>query len=184
MVLDIIAISLIVIFFIRGYMKGLVVAAFSVLAIILGVFFALKLSGALATYMLEQGWVTSGWSQIISYVILFVGVVLLVRLIARAIESALKAVMLGWVNKSLGGLLYVAISLVVWSTFLWLGREVGVITPEHISESKTYAYIEPIAPWIADKIGAVVPMVKDVFADLEFFFDSVNEYLPAHVDTP
>lgn len=183
MVLDIIAIILIIVFFIRGYMKGLIVAAFSILAIILGVFCALKLSERLASYMLEQGWVTSGWSQIISYIVLFVGVMLLVRLIARAIESALKAAMLGWINKTLGGVLYMGIAVLVWSTFLWLGREIGVISPELIKESKTYAYIEPVAPWLADKVGMLVPMVKEVFADLEFFFDSVNTYIPTDVDT-
>lgn len=37
MALDVIGIILIVLFFIRGYMKGLIVALFSVLAILLGI---------------------------------------------------------------------------------------------------------------------------------------------------
>lgn len=183
MVLDIIAITLIIIFFVRGYMKGIIVAAFSVLAIVLGIICALKLSEVLARYLFEQGWVTSGWAQIISYIILFVGVVWGVRMVAKAMESAMQAVMLGWVNKGLGGLFYAFIAIMAWSALLWLGTEMVIVTPEMIATSKTYEYTQPIAPWVADKVGYLWPMAKEVFSDLELFFDNVNEYIPQHVDT-
>ncbi len=165
MLLDIIAITLIIIFFIRGYMKGIIVAAFSVLAIVLGIICALKLS------------------ELISYIILYVGVVWGVRLLAKAIESAMQAVMLGWVNKGLGGLFYAFIATMAWSALQWLGSEMKIVTPEMIAESKTYEYIQPVAPWVADKVGYLWPMAKEVFSDLELFFNNVNEYIPQHVDT-
>lgn len=167
----------------RGYMKGIIVAVFSLLAVVLGVLCALKLSERLAAYLLEQGYVSTGWAQIVAYIILFTGVMLLVKMIAKAIESAMKAVMLGWVNKALGGLIYAGLGVVICSTFLWLGREVQLIKPEQIAASKTYEYIEPVAPMVADKVGFVVPMVKNVFGDLSLFFDNVNNILPQHVDT-
>ncbi|MEZ5018258.1 MAG: CvpA family protein [Flavipsychrobacter sp.] len=184
MLLDIITITIIIAFFIRGYMKGIIIAAFSVLALILGTLAALRLSERLATYLLEEDIVTSGWSQIVSYIILFVGVVIIVRMIAKALDATLKAAMLGWLNKTIGGLLYAAMGAVVWSALLWLGTEIHFITPQHISESSTYAYIRPIAPWIADKVGYLIPMIKNVFGDLEVFFSKVNQILPEHVDTP
>lgn len=183
MVLDFIAITLIIIFFIRGYMKGIIVAAFSVLAIILGIICSLKLSERLATYLFEQGYVTSGWSQIISYIILFTAVLLIVRLIAKAIESAMQAFMLGWVNKGLGGLLYAFIATMAWSTLLWLGNEMQFIKPEQKASSKTYEYIAPLAPAVAEKTGFLWPMAKEVFSDLQLFFENVNELIPEDVDT-
>lgn len=183
MILDIIIITLIIIFFVRGYMKGIIVAAFSLLAIVLGIICALKLSERLATYLFQEGYVTSGWAQLISYIILFIGVMWLVRLIAKAIESALDAVMLGWVNKSVGGLLYAFLAAVVCSTLLWIGNEMQVLSPDLIEESRSYVYIQPIAPWVADKLGTVWPMAKSVFADLQTFFSNVNQMLPEHVDT-
>lgn len=184
MLLDIITITIIIAFFIRGYMKGIIIAAFSVLALVLGTLAALRLSERLASYLLEEGIVTSGWGQIVSYIILFVGVVLLVRMIAKALEATLKAAMLGWVNKTIGGLLYGLLGAVIWSALLWLGTEMHFVTEQHISESKTYQYINPIAPWVADKVGNLIPMIKNVFADLEVFFSKVNLILPEHVDTP
>lgn len=183
MILDIIAITLIILFFIRGYMKGIIVAVFSVLAIVLGIFCALKLSELLASYLFQQGWVTSGWAQIISYIVLFIGVIWLVRLLAKAIETSMEAVMLGWVNKSLGGLFYAFMAIVAWSTLLWLGNEMKITKPKDIAASKTYPYIAPLAPWVGDKLGHLWPMTKEVFGDLELFFDEVNEHIPQHVDT-
>lgn len=79
MALDIIGIILIILFFIRGYMKGIIVAAFSLLAIVLGAICALKLSHLLAEWLFKKGYITSGWGQLISYIILFLVVVVLVR---------------------------------------------------------------------------------------------------------
>src|SRR5690606_16710973 len=106
MALDIIGITLILLFFIRGYMKGLIVAIFSLLAILLGIICSLKLSGILATWFYEKGYITSGWGQLISYIIIFTTVFLLVRLVAKAVESVTRAVALGWLNKIIGGVLY------------------------------------------------------------------------------
>ncbi|MCB0698708.1 MAG: CvpA family protein [Chitinophagales bacterium] len=183
MIIDIIAITLIIIFFIRGYMKGIIVAAFSLIAIVLGIICALKLSERLASYLLSAGYVSSGWAQLLSYVVLFIGVVWLVRIIAKAIESAASMAMLGWANKGIGGLLYAFLAVTVCSSIFWLGREMQLLSEETIAASKTYPYIEPVAPWIADKVGMVLPFLKNVFADLQTFFTNVNEYLPEHVDT-
>jgi membrane protein required for colicin V production len=174
MTLDLIGITLLIIFFIRGYMKGLIVAAFSVLAVLLGAICALKLSELFASWLKEEGIITSGWAQLLSYVILFVGVMLLVRLIGKAIESSLEAVMLGLANKIIGGLLYVGITAVVWSTLLWIGTKMMLISPETIASSKTYEYFEPIAPWTYDRMGQLLPFAKDVFSDLSEFFDGIN----------
>jgi len=183
MALDIITITLIIIFFIRGYMKGIIVAAFSMLAIILGIICSLKLSETLASYLLEKGYVSTGWAQLVSYIVLFAAVVLLVRLIAKAIETSMSAIMLGWVNKSMGGLLYSFIAMMAWSTLLWLGNEMKIVKQEQIAASKTYEYVAPVSPWVINKVGMLWPMAKEVYADLETFFDNTNGYLPPYVDT-
>ena len=181
MVIDIIGVTLVVIFFIRGYMKGIIVAAFSLLAILLGIICSLKLSHELATWLAAKNIVTSGWAQIVSFVVLFVGILFLVRLVAKAMEASAKALMLGWVNSGIGGVLYSLMAAVAWSSVLWLCTQMSIISAETIAESKTYKYFEPIAPWTFDKIGAVWPMVKDLFADLQQYFKSANP--PANVDT-
>ena len=123
MAIDFVIITLVILFFIRGYMKGIILAAFSVLAIVLGIICALKLSERLATYLLDNGYLTNGWAPLISYIILFTGVVLLVRLIAKAIETGLDMAMMGWLNRSIGGMLYAFVATVACSAILWLSTQ-------------------------------------------------------------
>ena len=175
MVLDFVSITILILFFIRGYRKGIIVAAFSVIAILLGIICSLKLSATLADWLLEKGLVTGAWAQIISYAILFAGVIILVRLLAKSIETAVEAMFLGWINRAIGGLLYAFMAGVVWSSLLWIGAEAHIVEETTIETSRTYKYIAPIAPWFFDKAGVLWPMVKDIFADLEGFFDKVNQ---------
>lgn len=175
MALDIIGLILITLFFIRGYMKGIIVAVFSMLAILLGIIVSLKLSAKVAALLLERHIVTSGWAPLVSYVILFAGVFILVRLLAKAISSVTKAATLGWLNGLVGGALYGFMAAVVWSSVLWICTQMQLIDQPTLSASKTYPYLSKLAPWVFDKIGAVWPMVKDIFAELKQFFDNVNK---------
>ncbi len=183
MILDIIGIAFIVLFFIRGYMKGIIVAAFSLIGVILGIICALKFSHTLARYFFQKGIITSGWGQFASYLIIFLGIVLLVRLIAKAIETLLKAVLLGQVNKITGGVLYAFIAALVWSSLLWISNQMHLIAPETISGSKTYHYFSQLAPWLVNNIAKIWPFAKNIFTDLEHFFIDVNKKLPQHVGT-
>jgi membrane protein required for colicin V production len=183
MTLDVIGFIFIILFFIRGYMKGFVVAAFSVLAILLGFLCALKLSQTFAAWMLERGYITSGWGQVISYIILFIVVVLIVNMIGRIIQKALEGIMLGTINKLIGGVLYAFLGAVLWSSLLWLGTRMHLIPAETIAESKFYPALSGLAPWFCEQAGKLMPFLKDTFEKLEHFFDAVNHKTAADVGT-
>ncbi len=172
--LDIVGVILIILFFIRGYLKGLIVAAFSMLALLLGIICSLKLSQSFSEWLLKNGYVSSGWVQIVSYVVLFIGVFLLVRLLARLIQSAIEGMALGIFNKLAGGLLYAFTGAVLWSSLLWLGSKMHIITAQAIADSKTYPWLSQLAPWFFEQAGKLLPFAKDVFSKLEHFFDTVN----------
>jgi membrane protein required for colicin V production len=182
MALDIAGLVIILLFFIRGYMKGFIVAAFSVVAILLGLLCALKLSQSFATWLLVNDYVSSPWAQVVSYLVLFIGVVLLVRLIGKIIEKAVEGIMLGIINKLIGGVLYAFLGAVLWSSLLWIGAKAHIISAETIATSKSYASLSELAPWFFRQAGNLMPFVKDTFAKLEHFFDTVNGQ-PANVGT-
>ena len=175
MALDVTGLIIILLFFIRGFSRGLIVAAFSVIAILLGLLVALRLSQSLATWMLEKGYTTSGWAPVLSYVVLFVGVVLLVRLLAKMVQRLAEGMMLGIVNKLAGGLLYAFLGAVLYSSVLWIGARANMISPEMIAASKTYSWLSGLAPWFFSFAGHILPFAKDVFANLQHFFDSVGK---------
>lgn len=172
--LDAAGVIIILVFFIRGYMKGLILAAFSVIAILLGILCALKLSQSFASWLLANDYVSTPWAQVVSYIVLFIGVVLLVRLIGKMVEKAAEGLLLGTVNKLLGGLLYAFLGAVVWSSLLWIGGRAHIIPEKTMNESVTYASLSALAPWFFEVAGSLLPFVKDTFARLAHLFDTIN----------
>lgn len=178
MIIDAIFLICLLIFLIRGYSKGVVVALFSVLAIVLGVLGALKLSGTLASLLFQDGEKGGRWVPFVSYIIVFFLIVWLVRLGARLIQKSFEAVALGWINRMAGALLYAFLISFVFSSILWLFNQMNIIKPETISSSYVYGVIEPLAPKVFSLIGTVLPFAKHIFEDLSQFFDHVNQKLP------
>jgi membrane protein required for colicin V production len=183
MTLDILALAFVVLFFIRGFFRGLIVAVCSVVALLLGVFVSLKLSQSLAAWMTEKGVGTGAWVPVLAYVILFIGVIIIVNMVARLMQKLLESMMLGLVNKVAGGVLYAVFSIFLWSILLWMGTRTGIITPETIQSSRTYNFLEPVAPWIFEHVGNLIPFVKNAFAGLQEFFDKVPAKPAEHVGT-
>jgi membrane protein required for colicin V production len=175
MFIDIIAIALIVFAIIKGFRKGLVVAIFSLLAFIIGLAAAIKLSSAVATYLGTNTTVSHRWLPILAFVVVFFIVALLVRLGAKMIEVALRVATLGWINKLGGIVFYFLLYFFVFSIVLFYSTQLHLIKPETIQTSTTYPIIYPMAPVILDALGTVVPVFKNMFGELENFFDNLSK---------
>lgn len=181
MILDIIGGVLLLLLFIRGYRQGFIVAVFSLLAVLVGVVCALKLSHALAGFLADRGIITASWGLLVSYVVLFLLAMWGVRLVADMIEKTFRAMSLGFFNNLSGGLIYAAAGVILWSGGLWLGHNLHLISPEMRNASHTYDYILPVAPWAFDGLGAIWPLAKDVFAYVGDFFGELNKKLGDYV---
>ncbi len=128
----------------------------------------------LANYLLEKGWVSSGWAQLISYAIIFTAVLLFIRMLAKFIKSAMNVVMLGWADGFVGGLLYAFGAALIWSSLLWIGDRMHLISAEAKSNSKTYEYFIVLAPWVYAHLGVAIPFAKNVFNELSSFFEKID----------
>jgi membrane protein required for colicin V production len=173
MLIDIIVAVVLILGLFRGYSRGLIVGIFSFISVIIGLAAALKLSAVVAGYIGKSVKVSEEWLPLISFAVVFLAVVLLIRLGAKAIEKSFELAMLGWVNK-LGGMIFFAvIYLLVLSVLFFYGEQMKLISPEAIAQSKTWSYIAPWGPRIINGVGAVIPVFKDMFTDLQEFFGRV-----------
>jgi membrane protein required for colicin V production len=178
MILDIIIAITLIFAIIKGYRTGLIVALFSVIAFIIGLAAALKLSVVVADYIGKAVKISDKWLPIISFAVVFLIVVLLVRLGARFIQKSVEFAMLGWLNKIGGILLYAGLYILIFSILIFYADQLGFIKPETKNESVTYSYIQPWGPKLMDGIGKIIPVFKDMFQDLEDFFDGVSKQVP------
>ena len=178
MILDIIVAVILILAVIKGYRQGLIVALFSVVAFIIGLAAALKLSVVVAGYIGQSVKISDKWLPIISFAIVFLIVVLLVRLGARFIQKTVEFAMLGWLNRLSGILLYAGLYILIFSILIFYADQLGFIKPETKNESVTYAYIQPWGPKLMEGLGKIIPVFKGMFNDLEDFFDGVSKQVP------
>ncbi|MES2429984.1 MAG: CvpA family protein [Bacteroidota bacterium] len=172
--IDIVFAILMVVAIIKGYQKGLIIALFSVVGFIIGIAAAVKLSAAVAVYLQDHSATPARWLPILSFTIVFIIVVLLVRIGAKLIEKTFQMVMLGWVNRIGGIILYMILYTIFLSIFLFYAAKINLISQSTIQSSQTYPYIAPWAPKVIDQFGKFIPIFKDMFTELESFFSSVS----------
>jgi len=179
MMIDILMVILLVMAVVKGYRRGLIVAVFSVLAFIIGLAAALKLSAVTATYIGEAVTISDKWLPVIAFAVVFVVVILLVRLLANFIQKTIEFALLGWVNRLGGILVYGLTYIIIFSIILFYGNQVGLVKPETRDASVCYPYIEPVGPGAIELTGKAVPFFKDMFSDLQEFFGSISHQVPA-----
>lgn len=173
MIIDVIFLILLAIAVLKGISRGFVVAVFSFIAIIIGVLAAMRLSYAVAERLQQSFSTGKQWLPFLSFLIVLICVIVLVRLIAGIIQRAINIVMLGWLNKLGGIILFVLLYISVYSVILFYLTKMNVIKPETISASHTYNFIEPFGPKIVDIVGEIIPIFKNLFQHLSDFFGKI-----------
>lgn len=178
MILDIILVVILILAVIKGYQRGLIVAVFSIIAFIIGLAAAMKLSAVVAGYIGKAVKISDHWLPVISFAVVFIIVVLLVRWGANLIQKGVEVAMLGWVNRLGGILLYCCLYILIFSVVIFYAEQLQLIKPETKNASVTYSYIEPWGPKVIDGVGRVIPFFKNMFTDLQEFFGGLSGQIP------
>ena len=178
MILDIIVAILLIFAIIKGYRQGLIVALFSFIAFFIGLAAALKLSAVVADHLGKSVKISDKWLPILSFVIVFLVVVILVRIGAKFIQKTVEFAMLGWLNRLGGILLYASLYILIFSVLVFYADQLTIIKPETKAGSVTYEFIQPLGPKLMEWLGKIIPMFKGMFEELEAFFDTVSKQVP------
>lgn len=141
-VTDIIILLILLFFAIKGLISGLIKEIAGSIAIILGLYLAVNFSSWLAKLIVEKDWFEPQYLEIICFVIIFLGVLLLVIILSKWLNRFVSAIKIQWLNKVagllagglkglliIGGLCYVINKIIV---------NFAVETPEVIVNSRIY----------------------------------------------
>ena len=173
--LDLLFAIILVLAIIKGYRRGLIVGVFSFIAIVIGLAAAIKLSAVVAAYIGSSVKVSNEWLPIISFILVFLIVVLLVRWIANLIQRSFEIATLGWVNRLGGIVFYAAIAIVVFSVVIFYAEQVHLVRQQTIDRSLTYNFIQPWGPKAVNSCASVMPVFRNMFTDLKDFFGGVSD---------
>ena len=177
MIIDVAFFIVMIIAVFKGFSKGFVVGVFSLIAFIIGLAAALKLSALVAQHLETASGITGRWMPLVAFSLVFIVVVLLVNLGARIIKKTVSLAMLGWLDSLAGIVLYIIIYTIIFSVILFFAEKTALLKPETIKVSKVYGFVAPWGPAVIDHLGKIIPVFKDLFTQLQSFFQSLGDKL-------
>ncbi len=136
----------------KGFSKGLISSAASLIALLLGVWGAIKFSSITAGYLTGVINVDQKVLGIIAFAVTFILIVIAVHFIAKAIEGLAEAVALGIINKVFGaafGVLKIGFIIsVVLVVLNAANKNFGFLSPDFQQKSMFYKPLSSFAPSI------------------------------------
>lgn len=175
MIIDLIFLLLLIFALIKGLRKGFVGALFSFAALFIGLAAALKLSAVLANYLQKHFEHPGPWWPVLAFILVFIGVGLLMRLVSGIIERSMEAIALGWVNKLAGFVVFALLYTLLYSVVLFYAKQLDIITDSTSNSSRVYSYIQPWGQWTMDMLGKIIPSFRDLFKDMQHFFEQSGD---------
>jgi membrane protein required for colicin V production len=175
MIIDIIFVLVIILAIFKGMRTGFILGIFSLIAFIIGLAAALKLSAVVAVYLQHHVVTASRWLPVISFLLVFIGVTLLIGLGARVIKKTMDFAMLGWLDRLGGIVLYIILNTIIFSIVLFFAGKLMVVQSQVIAGSVVYKYVEPWGPKVINNLGNIIPFFGDMFLQLESFFESLTK---------
>ena len=174
-VFDILILILLLLAFVHGYRKGLIMQLVGLATIILAAIFGGKLAAIILPELVRLIKLTPEVAKVISYVLAFAGIAIVIALIGRLVQRFVDVVFLSFVNRLAGALVATGTLMVILSILLnlalMLDRNERLIKPELKEESFFFKRVEAVVP-------AIVP-----YLNREFWEEHVPEKYREEVET-
>jgi membrane protein required for colicin V production len=166
MIFDLICVLVFIYAITKGYSKGLIGALFSLIGNVIGIIIAVLFSGNLSAWIQETGNYQVKWLPVIIFIIILISVNLVAGILSRIVESAVELVMLGWLNKLAGIILFLFIGILIISTILYVAQFFIPAALASLNESYFYRFTEPLIPSLLNLIAECWPSFKHALTSL------------------
>jgi len=155
--IDIVIIVLLIFGLARGFINGFIKELASLLALILGIWGAIKFSTFTAGRLYDYFDMTGPYVGIIAFMVTFVIIVVIIHFLGLLLDKFVETISLGFLNSLLGLVFGVLKSALILSVIFVVLNAINARHPflpeEKIEQSKFYNPIADIAPAIFPIIG-------------------------------
>lgn len=162
--LDILTGTILIVAILQGYRHGLIRAIISFLSLFIGLVLAFQLAGYLAAQLKEHTKIASNWLPFISFLIVLVLVMILLKMASGILQQTAEWLLLGWLNKLLGMVLYGIIYCTILSAVVYFFQVLGIIEGSKMKDSIVYPYLQKWWPLFMDKLSLMIPSIKHTLA--------------------
>ena len=163
-ILDIIILIILALFGFKGLRRGLIIEVVTLLALVVGIFGAMRFSDFTANRLQEVMNIDPKFLNTIAFVLTFIILVVVVNLIGRVASKLAKSLELGLID-GLGGFVFgVAKGLLICSLIVVVFNNLqffGVVKEKTKEESKLYPYVQQTVPYLYQGYGMVKDYVKE-----------------------
>jgi membrane protein required for colicin V production len=135
---------------IQGFRQGFIVELASLAAIVLGIWGAIRFSDWTADFITDITGYHSEHLSTIAFVVTFIAIVILVHILGKVLDTTVKAVALGFLNRLAGIIFGVLKTAVILSILLLLfepiDENVHLLPSRQKAESKIYEPMKQLVP--------------------------------------
>jgi len=147
-----------------GYKRGFLAELFFLAALILGVFIGFKLTGWGVEYLHKHFNADTAFLPYLSFLIIFIGVVVLVIFIGNRIKHLMDQSFLGKVDSIAGAILGLMKYAFCASVIFWLAEKVNYTLPNSwVQGSWIYPKTVGFAKSVSEFFGGFLPFFKETF---------------------
>jgi membrane protein required for colicin V production len=162
--LDILTGTLLIVAILQGIRNGFIKALLSFFSFFIGLIVAYQLAGWVARQLKEYTKIESHWLPFISFIIVLLAVLFLIRWVSGLLQQTAEVLMLGWLNKLLGIVLYGFIYFTIWSALVYFLQILGVLEAVKMKDAYSYSYLQKWWPYCTDKMSQWLPFIKTTIA--------------------
>lgn len=136
----------------------------SLVAIFVGVLIGFKLMGLGMLFLEERFNADKRTLPYISFGVIFIIVVILVRFLGSWVKHSIDKSFLGTVDQAMGALLGGFRTMFMLSIALWIVDSLRIsLRSEWTEDSWLYPFVATLAPRTVDWIGGFLPVFKEIF---------------------
>ena len=142
----------IVLLAISGFRNGFIKEVASLVALVLGLYFAIYFSDVVADWLLQYFDIGHRWLFIVAFILTFIVVVLLVSLIGKLLSNIASLAALGFLNRFMGLVFGVLKGIVIMSALIMLfemiDSKASILKKDVKEGSLLYKPVESVIPFI------------------------------------
>lgn len=148
----------------KGYKDGALMGLITLLALVLGIFGAFKLTGEGMIFLQDAFHADKETLPYISFLLIFVVIVVLVTWLGKAMRQSIDKTFLGRVDEIFGGLLGAFKTLFMISVLLWIADSFKhSLSNEWTEGSVIYPFTVHLAPGLARWVAQFFPFLQEIF---------------------
>ena len=134
---------------VQGFRKGFISQVIAIVSIIAGAWISFRFTSEASVWLAQYIQGSEQMLKVVSFALIFIAVIVVLSLLGKLLEGAVKLVMLGWLNRLLGVVfsllkagLIVGLAIML---FCSLNNTFGIVNEEVLNESVLFPPLKNMA---------------------------------------